>query len=327
MADDLDIPVVLGGAALTRSYVERDLREVYDGSAVLRQGRLRGAPGHGPTRRGPPHRRRRSTTGASCRPSRWCPPGSRSSSAAATTATPSRPRPLTRGGHRQPGADAAVPGVEGGQGHLHRRDRRRSSTRPPCSATSGSSGPRRTRTARPRPTRSSRTGSGPILREQLAPAKADDLLVPQVVYGHFPANGDGDDLVIWTDESRTTERTRFPFPRQRKEPWLCIADFFRPVDERRARLRQLPHRHHGRRHLRAHGRAVRGRPVPGLPAAARPGRGDGRGAGRAVARPHPRGAATSPTRTTPTSRGCSARSTTAAATRGATRPAPTSRTT
>src|SRR5665811_905378 len=31
MAQELDIPVVLGGAALTRSYVERDLREVYDG--------------------------------------------------------------------------------------------------------------------------------------------------------------------------------------------------------------------------------------------------------------------------------------------------------
>jgi 5-methyltetrahydrofolate--homocysteine methyltransferase len=69
----------------------------------------------------------------------------------------------------------------------------------------------------------------PTLRHQLAQAKAADLLVPQVVYGHFPANGDGDDLVIWTDDDRTTERTRFPFPRQAAEPWLCIADFFRPL--------------------------------------------------------------------------------------------------
>ena len=36
------IPVILGGAALTRTYVERDLRQVYDGRALLRQGRLRG---------------------------------------------------------------------------------------------------------------------------------------------------------------------------------------------------------------------------------------------------------------------------------------------
>jgi len=70
----------------------------------------------------------------------------------------------------------------------------------------------------------------PELRDQLAKAKADDLLVPELVYGYFPANSDGDDLVIWTDETRTKEKTRFGFPRQRRDPWLCIADFFRPAD-------------------------------------------------------------------------------------------------
>ncbi|MGI9601503.1 MAG: methionine synthase [Acidimicrobiales bacterium] len=70
----------------------------------------------------------------------------------------------------------------------------------------------------------------PLLREQLGAAKAGDMLVPQVVYGYFPANGDGNDLVIWTDESRTEERCRFTYPRQKVEPWLCIADFFRPID-------------------------------------------------------------------------------------------------
>jgi 5-methyltetrahydrofolate--homocysteine methyltransferase len=70
----------------------------------------------------------------------------------------------------------------------------------------------------------------PVLREEMAKAKAGGLLVPQVVYGYFPANGDGDDLVIWTDESRTEERARFHFPRQRKDKFLCIADFFRPAD-------------------------------------------------------------------------------------------------
>ncbi len=69
----------------------------------------------------------------------------------------------------------------------------------------------------------------PLLREQLAAAKASGVLVPQVVYGFFPVNGDGDDLVVWTDESRTTERCRFHYPRQHVEPYLCIADFFRPV--------------------------------------------------------------------------------------------------
>ena len=67
------------------------------------------------------------------------------------------------------------------------------------------------------------------LREQLAIAKEDDLLIPQVAYGHFPANADGQDLIIWTDDDRTTERTRFHFPRQSVDPYLCISDFFRPV--------------------------------------------------------------------------------------------------
>jgi 5-methyltetrahydrofolate--homocysteine methyltransferase len=70
----------------------------------------------------------------------------------------------------------------------------------------------------------------PVLREQLALAKADDLLVPQVAYGYFAANQDGDDLVLWKDDTRTGELARFSFPRQRSAPWLCIADFFRPVD-------------------------------------------------------------------------------------------------
>ena len=36
--------------------------------------------------------------------------------------------------------------------------------------------------------------------------------------------------MIWTDETRTTERMRFAFPRQVEDPYLCIADFFRSVD-------------------------------------------------------------------------------------------------
>ena len=68
-----------------------------------------------------------------------------------------------------------------------------------------------------------------VFRAQLAAAKATGVLVPQVVYGYVPANSDGNDLVIWKDEHRTAEWMRFTYPRQRVEPWLCIADFFRPV--------------------------------------------------------------------------------------------------
>jgi len=69
-----------------------------------------------------------------------------------------------------------------------------------------------------------------VLRDELDKAKAKDLLVPQVVWGYFAANSEGDDLVLWQDDSRSSELTRFSFPRQPAEPWLCIADFFRPAD-------------------------------------------------------------------------------------------------
>ncbi len=95
----------------------------------------------------------------------------------------------------------------------------------------------------------------------------------------------------------------------------------------RDRLRGLHDRHDGPHRVRAHRQALRRRPLPGLPPAARP---------RASRWPRrwPSTGTTasarswaSPTRTAPPSRACSASSTAAAATRGATRPAPTSRTT
>jgi 5-methyltetrahydrofolate--homocysteine methyltransferase len=69
----------------------------------------------------------------------------------------------------------------------------------------------------------------PILRSQLAEAKAADMLVPQLVYGYFAANSEGDEIIIWKDDSRTAEWLRFSYPRQSKAPWLSIADFVRPV--------------------------------------------------------------------------------------------------
>ena len=69
----------------------------------------------------------------------------------------------------------------------------------------------------------------PTLREQLQAAKAQQLLTPSVAWGYFPANSEGDDLVIWADEARKQERTRFHFARQQKDRFLCISDFFRSV--------------------------------------------------------------------------------------------------
>ena len=68
------------------------------------------------------------------------------------------------------------------------------------------------------------------LRGRLDEAKADGLLVPQVIWGYFPVNAEGNDLVVYSDDQRNVERVRFSFPRQSKDPYLCIADFFRPAD-------------------------------------------------------------------------------------------------
>ena len=70
----------------------------------------------------------------------------------------------------------------------------------------------------------------PLLREQLAAAKSGGYLVPQVVYGYFAVNADGNDLVVYTDDTRTVEQARFHYPRQKVAPYLCIADFFRSVE-------------------------------------------------------------------------------------------------
>ena len=47
---------------------------------------------------------------------------------------------------------------------------------------------------------------------------AEKRVTANAVYGFFPANTEGDDIVIYTDESRNTERMRFPTLRQQWEP-------------------------------------------------------------------------------------------------------------
>ena len=71
------------------------------------------------------------------------------------------------------------------------------------------------------------TEARPRLRALLDEAIATQILRPAVVYGYFPCNGDGNDVVVWDDDGR--ERVRFTFPRQRRDRRLCIADFFRPL--------------------------------------------------------------------------------------------------
>lgn len=71
------------------------------------------------------------------------------------------------------------------------------------------------------------TEGRPRLRYWLDRLIADQVLEAAVVYGYFPAYSEGNDLVV-LDENGHAERARFSFPRQRQERRLCLADFFKP---------------------------------------------------------------------------------------------------
>ncbi|HEX8922594.1 MAG TPA: vitamin B12 dependent-methionine synthase activation domain-containing protein, partial [Pyrinomonadaceae bacterium] len=63
-------------------------------------------------------------------------------------------------------------------------------------------------------------------------SEREQLLTPRVVYGYFPAQSSGNDLIIYQDDEKT-ERVRFTFPRQPEGKRLCLADYFASVDSGR----------------------------------------------------------------------------------------------
>ena len=69
----------------------------------------------------------------------------------------------------------------------------------------------------------------PRLRALLNEAQSQGWLNAAVVYGYFPCYSEGNDLVILHHEGtkKGEERLRFTFPRQRRDRRLCISDFFR----------------------------------------------------------------------------------------------------
>ncbi len=65
----------------------------------------------------------------------------------------------------------------------------------------------------------------PVYEEMKERSKREHLLTPRIAYGYFPCQSAGNDLVIYEDDERT-ERMRFTFPRQPASKRLCIADYF-----------------------------------------------------------------------------------------------------
>ncbi len=87
----------------------------------------------------------------------------------------------------------------------------------------------------------------PIYNELKSKVKENKLLIPKVVYGYFPAQSEKNDVIIYKPKNLPEEKlydiwnidisnceleeyVRFTFPRQRDKRNLCIADFVLPVE-------------------------------------------------------------------------------------------------
>jgi 5-methyltetrahydrofolate--homocysteine methyltransferase len=78
------------------------------------------------------------------------------------------------------------------------------------------------------------------VRDLVREAERDGWLEPKVVYGYFPVQSDGYDLIVYDPASmgspnsklnpQHTELTRFTFPRQPGRERLCLSDYFRSVE-------------------------------------------------------------------------------------------------
>jgi 5-methyltetrahydrofolate--homocysteine methyltransferase len=69
----------------------------------------------------------------------------------------------------------------------------------------------------------------PVYRDLVARCESENILQPQAVYGYWPCQSEGDTLLVFDPDRHDREIARFDFPRQRKAPYWCLSDFFRPT--------------------------------------------------------------------------------------------------
>ncbi len=70
----------------------------------------------------------------------------------------------------------------------------------------------------------------PVLKRMLALTEEQSILKPQAIYGYWKCAGQGNDLILF-EEDGITEACRFTLPRQPKEDGECIADFVRDIGD------------------------------------------------------------------------------------------------
>ncbi|MFF5440289.1 methionine synthase [Streptomyces achromogenes] len=212
-------PVILGGAALTRAYVEQDLHEVYEGEVRYARdafeglhlmdaliGVKRGVPGA----KLPELRQRRVRATATVQAEEKPEQGAVRSDVATDNPVPTPPFWDTR----------IVKGIQ---------LKEYASWLDEGALFKGQWGLKQARTGEgPTYEELVESEGRPRLRGLLDRLQTDNLLEAAVVYGYFPCVSKDDDLIILDEHGN--ERTRFTFPRQRRGRRLCLADFFRPQE-------------------------------------------------------------------------------------------------
>ncbi|GGR21353.1 methionine synthase [Streptomyces netropsis] len=213
-----DYPVILGGAALTRAYVEQDLHEIYEGEVRYARDAFeglrlmdaliavkRGVPGAAL----PELKQRRVPKRETAVVEVEEPEGSVRSDVAVDNRVPEPPFWGTRVIKGIPLKDYASWLDEG-------------------ALFKGQWGLKQARAGGPTYEELVETEGRPRLRGWLDKLHTENLLEAAVVYGYFPCVSKGDDLILLHEDG--TERTRFTFPRQRRGRRLCLADYFRPEE-------------------------------------------------------------------------------------------------
>ncbi|MCC0099058.1 methionine synthase [Streptomyces flavotricini] len=222
-----DYPVILGGAALTRAYVEQDLHEIYEGEVRYARDAFeglrlmdaliavkRGVPGA--TLPELKQRRVAKRTGTSA------------DGAAGTVLQVDEPE--EKGGRSDVAVDNPVPtppfwGTRVVKG-IPLKDY--ASWLDEGALFKGQWGLKQARAGGATYEELVESEGRPRLRGLLDKLHTENLLEAAVVYGYFPCVAKGEDLIILDDDGN--ERTRFTFPRQRRGRRLCLADFFRPEE-------------------------------------------------------------------------------------------------
>jgi 5-methyltetrahydrofolate--homocysteine methyltransferase len=225
------LPVLLGGAALTRSYVENDLSDVYHGKVSYARDAFEGlrlmdsvmasARGLAPTQT---EAEQAATAERKARHDR-----SRRIAAKRRAAEPDAPVPTSS----DVSTDVPLPSPPFWGTRVVKGV--------PLAEFSSMLDERATFLGQ-WGLRGSRSGSGPTyeelvetegrprLRYWLDRLSTEGVLAhAALVYGYFPAVSEGNSLVVLTEpKPDAPELTRFTFPRQRRDRFLCLADFYRP---------------------------------------------------------------------------------------------------